>query len=152
MPHNPRSRPPWFTPVQLRARRDGWGPELQCAFLAQLYLTGSVSLAARRVGRTRESAHRLRAREGAGSFAAAWDVILAGPALTGVAPERSRRTADWRKVTVEELHWRVETGLWRPLIYRGAMRSIARKPDNSALLRLLARMDRSTAHLDDCGP
>lgn len=152
MPHNPRSRPPWFTPVQLRARRDGWGPELQCAFLAQLYLTGSVSLAAKRVGRTRESAYRLRARQDAGSFAAAWDAILAGPAPPGVASGRSRRTADWRKVTVEELHWRVETGLWRPLIYRGAMRCIARKPDNSALLRLLARMDRSTTHLEDRRP
>ncbi len=124
---------------------------MQCAFLAQLYLTGSVAKAARRVGRSRESAYRLRAREGAGSFADAWDRVLAGPGAPGEPPVRKRKVADWRKVTLEELHWRVETGLWRPLIYRGAMRAVARKPDNSALMRLLGQLDRQCSRIEDRG-
>jgi hypothetical protein len=133
--------PPAFTPVKLRSRRDGWSAAVQCVFLAELYLTGVVSIAAARAGRSRESAHRLRSKQGAESFAAAWDKILAGPAGPGVPPARSRRVADWRKITRKDLHWRTETGLWRPVIYRGKMCGIARKPDNSALLRLLTRLD-----------
>jgi hypothetical protein len=64
-------------------------------------------------------------------------------------PEIRPREPDWRKVTLEELFRRVETGLWRPVIYRGAMTAIARKPDNSALLHLLARLDRRTASIDE---
>lgn len=141
LPPKRRSRPPFFTPVQMRARRDGWSPQVQCAFLAELYLSGSVATAARRVGRSRESAHRLRGRKGAESFAAAWDQVLAGPAAPGGRPVRRRKVADWRKVTPSDLFWRVETGLWRPVIYRGKLRAIAQKPDDSALLRLLRRLD-----------
>ena len=145
MPHvSSRSRPPWFTPVRLRARRGGWSAEVQCAFLAQLYFTGSPAAAARRVGRSRESAHRLRKRPDAESFAAAWDRILEGPAAQGECRARQRRVADWRKVTLEQLHWRMETGLWRPAIYRGRMCGFRRKPDNSALLRLIGRLDART--------
>ncbi|GAB5348881.1 hypothetical protein [Alteriqipengyuania sp. 357] len=60
--HHVRRRPGWFRPVPLRARRDGWSPWRQCAFLAQLYFTGSVAAAARRVGMSRASAYRLRER------------------------------------------------------------------------------------------
>ena len=121
---------------------------MQCAFLAALYAKGSVAAAAKAVGRSRESAHRLRSRSGAESFAAAWDKVLAGPAASGTSALPSRRMADWRKVTLEELHWRIETGLWRPVIYRGKMRAIARKPDNSALLHLLARLDKQVAGIE----
>lgn len=145
----PRSRPPYFTPVPLRQRRDGWSAPLQCAFLAALYAKGSVAAAARAVGRSRESAHRLRSREGAASFAAAWDRILAGPAPPGVRPLRKPRIDDWRKVTLEQLHWQIETGLWRPVLHRGKLRAIARKPDNSALLHLLARLDKQLAGVEE---
>ena len=140
-----RSRPPAFSPVRLRARRDGWSPERQCAFFAALYATGCVARAARSVGCSRESAYRLRARAGAESFAQAWDHVLAGPVDPGSPPERFRQVVDWRKVTLEQLHWRVETGLWRPVLYRGRMTAIARKPYNSALLRLLSRLDKQVA-------
>ena len=63
-----RLRPGWFRPVPLRSRRDGWSAERQCAFLAQLYLTRSVTSAARAVGMSRASAYRLREREEAESF------------------------------------------------------------------------------------
>ncbi|MWV29073.1 LysR family transcriptional regulator [Erythrobacter sp. GH3-10] len=63
-----RRRPPFFHPVPLRARRDGWSVERQCAFLGHLYLTGCVTTAARAVGMSRESAHRLRLRRGAAGF------------------------------------------------------------------------------------
>ncbi len=136
-----RSRPPHFTPVQLRARCDGWTPDVQCAFLAALYLTGSVSAAAHRVGRSRATAYALRKRPGAESFAAAWDHVLAGPAEPGCPPQRRRKVADWRKLTLKDVIWRHRIGLWRPIIYRGKMRGIARKPDNSALLRIISRLD-----------
>ena len=151
MPHT-RTRPSAFTPVRLRTRRDGWSAQVQCAFLAALYCTGSVAAAARAVGRSRESAHRLRARKGAESFAAAWDRVLAGPAEPGRTPERLRRGTDWRKVTLEDLHWRIETGLWRPVIYRGEMCAVQRKPDNSALLQLLARLDRHLRRIEGEAP
>jgi hypothetical protein len=66
-----------FTPVPVRARRDGWTAERQHAFIAALARTGCVGRAALEVGMSRESAYRLRRRRGAESFAAAWDSILA---------------------------------------------------------------------------
>lgn len=135
--HRLRRRPLFFHPVPLRTRRDGWTVERQCAFLAQLYLTGCVSAAAREVGMTRHSAYRLRAREEAQSFAWAGDRVLEGP-------DSGRGTAtrpDWRKVTLAALIGRIQTGLVQPVIHRGQMTGIRRKADNSALLRLLRRSD-----------
>ncbi|MFB0613880.1 hypothetical protein [Aurantiacibacter poecillastricola] len=134
--HQCRRRPPFFSPVPLRSRRDGWSAERQCAFLAHLYLTGSVSAAARAVGMSRESAHRLRKREGAVSFAHAWDVVLTPPGKGRIAQK-----VDWRKVTVAELSRRMEDGLVAPAMHRGRITGIRRKADNSALLRLLRRLD-----------
>jgi len=65
-----------FRPVPLRARHDGWTPDRQRDFIAQIRLTGSVDAAARAVGMRRETAYRLRRRHGAESFAAAWDAAL----------------------------------------------------------------------------
>jgi hypothetical protein len=62
-----------FTPVPVRARRDGWTVERQKWFILRLALGGCVSVAARGVGMTRKSAYRLRDRPGGESFAAAWD-------------------------------------------------------------------------------
>jgi hypothetical protein len=62
-----------FTPVPVRPRRDGWSPQCQRAFILRLALCGSPGAAARAVGKTRRSAYRLRAHEGAESFALAWD-------------------------------------------------------------------------------
>ena len=65
-----------FTPVPVRARRDGWTPERQLAFILRLALLGGVAAAARAVGMSRESAYRLRDHPGAAGFAASWDKAL----------------------------------------------------------------------------
>lgn len=135
--HLVRRRPGFFHPAPTRARRDGWSVERQCGFLAALYVTGSVTAAARAVGMTRESAYRLRARPGADSFAAAWERVLAPPG-TGRCDAAK---ADYRKVTNDALGKRVELGLVKPVVYRGRTVSIRRKADNSALFRLLRRLD-----------
>ena len=134
-PHQCRKRPPFFRPVPLRARADGWSEERQCGFLAALYVTGSVAAAARSVGMSRESAFRLRARVRAESFARAWDRVLTAPG-SGHIPQPKE---DFRKVTLRELSRRLETDLVQPVIYRGRMTAIRRKPDDSALFRLLRR-------------
>ena len=54
-------------------RRDGWTADRQLGFLDILARTNSVSAAAAAVGMSRESAYRLRRRDPAGLFAAAWD-------------------------------------------------------------------------------
>lgn len=125
---------------------------MQCAFLAALYATGSVAGAAQAVGRSRATAYALRERPGADSFAAAWDKVLAGPAASAEPCTRTRRVADWRKLTLQDLRWRIETGLWCPVIYQGRMRAIARKPDNSALLHMLARFDKQLAGIEEEWP
>lgn len=139
MPKRPahliRRRPPFFHPVPLRARGDGWSEARQCGFLAQLYVTGSVTAAARGVGLTPRSAYRLRARAEAASFARAWDRVLTPPGSGHCAGPQE----DFRKVTNATLVWRLETGLVQPVIYRGRMTAIRRKADNSALFRLLRR-------------
>jgi hypothetical protein len=131
--HRLRRRPSWFRPVPLRSRRGGWSEARQCAFLAQLYFTGSVTAAARAVGMSRASAYRLRERAGAESFAFAWDRVLTlpGSGHPGAARE------DKRKVTIETLLARLDEELVKPVVYLGNMTGVARRPDNSTLFRVL---------------
>ncbi|MBW8755112.1 MAG: hypothetical protein JF595_13360 [Sphingomonadales bacterium] len=121
---------PAFAPVPLRRRADGWTPRKQAAFLGALAETGSVCAAARRVGMSRETAYRLRAKPGAGSFAAAWDAVM------------GRKVPQRRKVTGVELRQRALFGLLKPLMFRGRHVSTLRKADNSALLRFVAQLAR----------
>ncbi|WP_298397278.1 hypothetical protein [Sphingobium sp.] len=66
-----------FTPVPLaRHRTRGWTPDRQLAFIDALSRCGVVAQAARSVGCTPRSAYHLRERDGAESFAAAWDWAL----------------------------------------------------------------------------
>lgn len=91
-----------FTPVPVAYRgANGWSSEVQRAFIAALARTGVVAAAARSVGRSRESAYRLRGRAGEQSgFASAWDQAverggeraLDGALQAGVEP---RRTEVW---------------------------------------------------------
>ncbi|MBX7483561.1 hypothetical protein [Qipengyuania qiaonensis] len=133
--HRVRRRPPFFHSVPLRGRCDGRSVVRQCGFLAQLYVTGSVSAAARHVGMSRATAYRLRERTDAEGFAFAWDHVLTPPGTGHVR----RPKPDWRKVTVEDLIRRAEYGLVQPVVYRGRMVGIRRKPDISAALRLMRR-------------
>ena len=66
-----------FTPVPLRRRADGWTADLQLRFIQGLSLGLTPGEAARAVGKNRQNAYALRKREGAESFAAAWDQVVA---------------------------------------------------------------------------
>jgi hypothetical protein len=59
---------PEFTPVPLRARRDGWTPERQFAYVVALAAFGHGGRAAHAVEMTEQSACRLRRRPGAAAF------------------------------------------------------------------------------------
>lgn len=66
-----------FAPVpRKRQRHDGWTGERQRGFIAALAACGSVSAAARHVGKTARSAYRLLDSEGATGFALAWDEAI----------------------------------------------------------------------------
>jgi hypothetical protein len=121
-------RVPPFYPVPLRAMRNGWTVARQAHFLGWLAETGSVSAACARVGMSRNSAYKLRKKPYAESFAAAWDAALGMP---------------MRRVTIDDLVFLAYHGLIRPRFRGGRYIGSRRKPDNTALLRLLAQLDRS---------
>ncbi|MCP9222830.1 hypothetical protein MKP08_08740 [Erythrobacter sp. LQ02-29] len=141
----PLAIPPFHAaPVRLRA--DGWTPLRQAEFIGHLAQTRSVAQAARRVSMARESAYRLRARAGSEGFVAAWDAALAS---TGTPRGRERLAAaleaahaalrpSW-KVTLAQLEWRIETGIWQVVLHAGRYAGVRQKPDNSALFAVLAR-------------
>lgn len=125
-------RLPTFVPVPGRRRTDGWTPWRQAAFLGFLAETGSVRAAALRVGMTRETAYRLRRREGAESFAAAWDTI--------VRKLRGETDLPKRKVTHFELVERAYHGSLRPILYRKAFKAVAQAADPKAFRRLIGQV------------
>lgn len=91
-------------------------------------------MAVQRVGMARETAYRLRKRPWAESFCAAWDAALG---------ERSQISVIFQqKVTVDQLRWCIDAGLWRVRIIAGHYAGVQRKADNSALIKLLAQLDR----------
>jgi hypothetical protein len=103
--------PPYiaFTPVPLlRKRRGGWSPERQREFIAALARCGSVSAAARQVGLSARSAYALLDKEGAESFAAAWDraVVVGMDAIRANVIDRAMN------------------GAWVPVIRRGRIVSM----------------------------
>jgi hypothetical protein len=126
-------RVPAFYPVPMRGcRTTMWTDVRQAHFLGWLAETGSVSAACARVGISRNSAYKLRGKPGAESFAAAWDAALGAPV---------------RRVTIDDLHFLAYQGLIRPRFRGGKYIGSRQKPDNSALLKLLARYDRLTGRL-----
>jgi hypothetical protein len=127
------SRIPAFTPVPLRPRADGWTPVRQAEFIGLLAQTRCVRKAATLVGMSRESAYRLRRKPGAEEFVAVWDAILGAPGTQSASPA---------KVTLERLFQRLRQGSYRPILRGGRYVGTIRKPDNSALLTLLGRLDR----------
>ncbi|ANY20179.1 hypothetical protein A6F68_01666 [Tsuneonella dongtanensis] len=142
--HRVRRKPGFFHPVPVRARCDGWSIVRQCHFLAYLYLTGSVTAAARGVGMSPKSAYRLRARDGAEGFAYEWDRVLTHPGTGRPTPP----PIDYRKVTNPTLRHRVEIGRVKPVLHMGQVVGIARKADNTTLLRALRRHDAVCASID----
>jgi len=133
------SRIPAFTPVPLRPRADGWTPVRQAEFIGLLAQTRCVSKAAAMVGMSRDSAYQLRRKPGAEEFVAAWDAILGVPA----SPQP--------KITLETLFQRLKQGRYRPILRGGRYVGTIKKPDNSALLTLLGRLDRLVPPEEDWG-
>ena len=66
-----------FRPVPVKARHDGWTRERQRGFIDRLCLSGNVARSARAVGKSPQSAYKLREHAGAASFRRAWDEALA---------------------------------------------------------------------------
>lgn len=139
-------RIPPFHAVPLRQRADGWTALRQAEFIGHLAATRSVAAAARAVSMGRESAYRLRTRAGAEGFVAAWDVCLARSGsqagmVRAIAAVEAARAAlkPSRKVTIPQLEWRVESGIWTVLLRRGCYVGVRRKADNAALFALLSR-------------
>jgi hypothetical protein len=130
------ARVPPFLPVPVRARADGWTAERQARLIGLLAQTGSVAEAARRVGMSRESAHRLRQRPNAASFVHAWDSVIAWH--RGLSPE----SPDFprRKITPDELFEHAIDGAIHIRMRRGHFVRAQRKPSDSALLRLYVRL------------
>lgn len=114
-----------FAPVPVKARRDGWTPSAQGTFVLALASGLTVSGAARAVGRSRQTAYRLRERPGAASFAAAWDRALD---FARLRPLPSGAAA-WERATV---------GVLVPIRYRGRVVGWRRKYCDRTLGRLLA--------------
>lgn len=132
-------RIPPFVPAPC-ARRDGWTALRQGEFVGWLAQTGCVTEAAARVGVSRESAYRLRRREGSEGFAAAWDFALAAGAHIGGAQTGARA-----KFTPAQLPVAAFEGLVHVRMRRGRYAGCGRKPSDSALMRLMKRLDRACA-------
>lgn len=110
-----------FTPVPVRARRDGWTPACQQGFILRLALGGCVAWSARAVGKTKASAYRLRERPDAASFAAAWDKAQ------GWGRDRSVDIGFERALCGEQI----------PVLYRGRRVATRTKFDNRLLMAVL---------------
>ncbi len=135
-----RRRIPAFHPVPLCPRSDGWTPERQAQFIGCLAESRSVLAACRRISMGRESAYRLRKRPGAAGFAAAWDAALGKP--------HEAVDLSSAKATGLDAGTRYHSGLLQVVMDAGRFVGIRRKPDHSALLQHLARLDRACANID----
>jgi len=118
----------------LRYRRDGWTPQRQADFLGALAESWCVAEAARRVGKSRESAYRLRDKPGALSFAAAWDAVLA----QRPAPPKSTHELLWHRAFY---------GTLKPVMRGGRHVATLHSPDNDAVLRLYRREQQTKRNL-----
>lgn len=124
-----------FRPVPVRAQRNGWTPDLQRGFILALARGAGPDEAARALGRTRQSAYRLRARPDAASFAAAWDraqEFARQVSVAGRGPRLGLQSVDTLLV---------------PRFYRGRLVGFTQRDDVGALMRALARIDRAAAQI-----
>ena len=149
-PRIPPLKLPPFHAVQTRARVDGWTPIRQAEFIGYLAETRSVSAAAKAVFMTRESAYRLRKRAGAEGFAAVWDMALArrdtqaGQEAFYTAHVAARAAlSPSRKVTLDALNRRFETGKYQAVLYCGRFAYVRQVYDTKALFVMLRRVGRS---------
>jgi hypothetical protein len=114
-----------FIPVACK-RHNGWTAGRQRTFIHHLARIGLVAPAARAVGMSRQSAYALRAKPGAESFAAAWDLAL----------EMGLGNAEDHAIT------RALEGYEVPYFYGGRQCGTIRRYDHRLLLAALALGDR----------
>lgn len=126
-----------FAPAPLRARRDGWSPELQRHFILLLARGAGVTAAARHLGRSRQTAYALRERPDAGGFAAAWDAAMA-------FARRARGASGLPLASAVDR-------LLVPRFYRGRLVGFVERLDNRGTMRTLAVLDRLAERLDRQG-
>ena len=126
-----------FRPAPLRARRDGWSPALQRHFILLLARGASVTEAASRLGRSRQTAYALRERPDADGFAAAWDAAMDFA--------RQARGAGGLPLAASV------DRLLVPRFYRGRLVGFVERLDNRGAIRTLATLDRLAERLDRQG-
>ena len=116
-----------FRPVPVRARRDGWTPELQRRFVLMLARGSGPNEAARQLGRSRQTAYALRRKPGAEGFAAAWDAAVDFARQASVAGRGAPAMAHG-----------LET-LLVPRFYRGRLVGFVQREDHQGTLGLLGQ-------------
>ena len=126
-----------FTPVPLRARRDGWTPRRQRLFILRLARGLKPGAAASALGMSRKTAYELRAKPGAEGFDAAWRAALA---------RAMRRRVDARPPSLAE---RALHGEWVLKLERGRLAGWARRDGGARLFGLLKRLDRAAERLPE---
>jgi hypothetical protein len=121
-----------FDPVPLRSRHNGWSADDQRAFILKLSRGHLVDEACRALRHSRQSAYALRRRDGARSFARAWDRAM----VMGRVAMRARA-----RLPSPDLSWALET-LLVPKFYRGRLVGFVQRHDDRNAIRLLAECDR----------
>ncbi len=118
-----------FRPVPVAPRHDGWTRERQRGFIDRLCLTGNVARSAKAVGKTPQSAYRLRDHAGAASFRRAWD----------------RALASGQSYQIDVAMERGLLGERVPMMRGGVCVGEIRRFDNRLAMTTLAAMDRRAA-------
>lgn len=131
-----------FTPVPVRARRDGWTVKKQQFFILGLARGFTIGKAAAILGMSRKTAYELRRMPGADGFSAAWDAAL--------ARARARKQAA-RPPSLSE---RALHGEWHPRLRHGRLIGWEHRPANDRQIGRLKRLDRQCERMlrrDDPG-
>lgn len=121
LPSHPAAKSSLEPVPQPAPRRDGWTIERQTAFLRMLAATQSVSVAAKAVGMSRQSAYKLRARLDDAPFGAAWRMA----------------TQSARNVLVEAALDRAINGVEVPHYWQGELVGTSRRYDERLTALLL---------------
>lgn len=124
-----------FTPVSTRARHDGWTEAAQRRFILSLARGLGPAAAARREGKSSQTAYALRKKPGAESFAAAWDAAQGFARGADVALEAA-------------LPGMRDDVMLVPRYYRGRLIGFVQRSDHGALFRTLSALDRAAERLN----
>lgn len=146
----PVLQPPFCVPhwrmTSIPTRRDGWTVARQARFLQVLAATRSVTRAASAVGMSRESAHRLRARDPDGLFAAMWARAL--PPVDG----RTRAEVDQGHIRVMALACGAEGANLVLALQHGQHRDLRDRPAGAVARLDGPRVEEGTWRSSRLGP